>query len=368
VNFAFTEEQVELRSTVRRFCDERSPRTEVRRLMDTTEGFDPTVWKQLAQELGLVGLTVPEDVGGQGFGFVELTCALEPMGYSLLCAPFFSTVCLGVNAILTAGMPERQNELLPAICAGDVRATLAITEPEGRWDDGGIELEAKDGILSGKKSFVVDGHTADLIVVAARTGGGVGLYTVSADAEGLTREPVETLDLTRKLATLTFDGVRATPLSADPGSDGPALQKILQRAAVCLAAEMTGGAAAALDMAAGYAMERYQFGRPIASFQAMKHICAEGLLDLEAARSAAYYAAWVAATDSEELPTAASLAKIYCADAFYNNARRNHQVQGGIGFTYEHDAHLYYRRAKSSELLLGDGTYHRELIADRLGV
>jgi alkylation response protein AidB-like acyl-CoA dehydrogenase len=366
-DFAFTEEQDALRATVRRFCDERSSSSEVRRLMDTTEGFDPDVWKQLTAELGLGGIHIPEVEGGSGFTFVELTIALEEMGRALLCAPFFSSICLAANAIRNAGTPDQRKELLPAIAAGDLRAALATTEPSGDWTLEGITLRADGGKLTGTKTYVVDGHTADLLVVAAKDDSGISFFTVPAEAKGLGRTPLDTLDMTRKQAEIVFDNVEASPLG-ERGTGAEALRKTLEQAAVCLAAESVGGSEKTMDMAVSYAKDRYQFGRPIGSFQAIKHKCADMLLRLESAKSAAYYAAWAATEDNEELSVAASLAKAYCTESYFTNSRENIQIHGGIGFTYEHDAHLYYRRAKSSELLFGDPTYHRELIATKLGI
>jgi len=371
-DFAFTEEQDALRATVRRFCEERSASPEVRRLMETTEGFDPDVWKQLATELGLTGIHMREAEGGQGFSFVELTVVLEEMGRALLCAPFFSSICLAANAIANAGTPDERKALLPPIAGGELRAAFALTEPDGHWDAGGVTLEADGLMLSGTKTYVIDGHTADLIVVVARQLGtkgaeGLSFFTVPGDAAGLSRTPLDTLDMTRKQAELVFDRVAATPLG-QPGAGWPALRKTLEQAAVCLAAECVGGSEKTMNMAVQYAKDRYQFGRPIGSFQAIKHKCADMLLRLESAKSATYYAAWAAAEDNKELSVASSLAKAYCTEGYFANARENIQIHGGIGFTYEHDCHLYYRRAKSSELLLGDPTYHRELIATHLGI
>jgi alkylation response protein AidB-like acyl-CoA dehydrogenase len=366
-DFAFNEEQDALRATVRRFCEERSPSSEVRRLMDTTEGFDPDVWKQLANELGLTGIHISEDEGGQGYTFVELGIVLEEMGRSLLCAPFFSSICLGANAIANAGTDEQRKALLPAIASGDVRATLAFTEPSGDWTEDGITLEVQDGKLTGTKTYVIDGGTADLIIVAARENGGISFFAVPAETPGLTRTPLDTLDMTRKQAELTFQNVDA-PRLGKPGGCGEALRTTLEQAAVCLASESVGGSEKTMDMAVQYAKDRYQFGRPIGSFQAIKHKCADMLLRLESAKSAAYYAAWAATEDNEELTVAASMAKAYCTESYFANSRENIQIHGGIGFTYEHDCHLYYRRAKSSELWGGDPTYHRELIATKLGI
>jgi alkylation response protein AidB-like acyl-CoA dehydrogenase len=376
VNFAFSEEQEELRQTVRRFLEDKSPSAEVRRLMETVEGYDEAVWKQMGQELGLQSIHIPEAYGGQGFTFVELGIVLEEMGRVLLCAPYFSTVVLAANAILNAGTDAQKQELLAGIAAGETRAALAFTEPNGRWDASGITLEAKpDGdafVLDGTKNFVIDGHTADLLVVVARTPGstgadGIGFFTVAGDADGLTRTPLATMDQTRKQAKLEFAGVRATPLG-EPGSGWAALAKTLDQAAVGLANEMVGGGQFVLEMSVQYAKDRVQFGRPIGSFQAIKHKCADMLLEVESAKSAAYYAAWAAAEDNDELPVVASLAKAYCSDAYFHAAAENIQIHGGIGFTWEHDAHLYFKRAKSSEILLGDATYHRELLAQRIGI
>jgi alkylation response protein AidB-like acyl-CoA dehydrogenase len=220
--------------------------------------------------------------------------------------------------------------------------------------------------------FVIDGHLANLIVVAARLEGtsgeeGISLFTVAGDAAGLTRTALATMDQTRKQAKLEFSGVAAAPLGT-PGEGWAALSKTLDQAAACLANEMVGGAQQVLDMAVEYAKVRVQFGRPIGSFQAIKHKCADMLLEVESGKSAAYYAAWAAAEDNEELPVAASLAKAYCSDAYFHAAAENIQIHGGIGFTWEHDAHLYFKRAKSSEILFGDATYHRELLAQRIGI
>jgi alkylation response protein AidB-like acyl-CoA dehydrogenase len=377
VNFAFSEEQEELRRSVRRFLEDKSPVTEVRRLMETTDGYDPKVWAQMANELGLQSLHIPENYGGQGFSFVELVVVLEEMGRALLCAPFFSTVCLAANAILNAGTEAQKVELLPGIASGETIATLAFTEPSGKWDANGITMEAvPDGsgsyTLDGTKMFVLDGHVANLIVVAARSAGsggteGISFFSVPGDAPGLTRTALPTMDQTRKQAKLEFSGVRAT-LLGEEGAGWAALSKTLDQVAVCLAAEQVGGAQRCLDMSVDYAKNRIQFGRPIGSFQAIKHKCADMLLEVESSKSAAYYAGWAAAEDNDELPVVASLAKSYCSEAYFHAAAENIQIHGGIGFTWEHDAHLYFKRAKSSELLLGDAAYHRERLAARINL
>jgi len=371
VNFAFSEEQEELRRITRQFLESKSPETEVRRLMDTTDGYDPAVWGQMAGELGLQSLTIPEEYGGQGYTYVELTVVLEEMGRALLAAPFFSTVALATNTILHSGDEQAKKDLLPGIASGETIATLAFTEPNGRWDTTGIEATATrsgDGwTIDGTKMFVLDGHVANLILVAARTGDGISLFRVEGDAAGLTRTPLATMDQTRKQAKLEFSGTPATLLGEENGGEA-VLGRVLDLAAVALAAEQVGGAQKVLDMSVQYAKDRVQFGRPIGSFQAIKHKCADMLLEVESAKSAAYYAAWCAAELNDELPEVACLAKAYCSEAYFHSAAENIQIHGGIGFTWEHPAHLYFKRAKSSELLFGDPTYHRELLAQRLGI
>jgi alkylation response protein AidB-like acyl-CoA dehydrogenase len=371
MNFAFSEEQDELRKSVRRFLEDKSPETEVRRLMETTEGYDPAVWSQMAEQLGLQSLTIPEAYGGAGFSYVELVVVLEEMGASLLCAPFFATVALGANALLASGDEQAKADLLPGIASGETIATLALTEDSGRWDADGVTLAAtrsgETWKLDGHKSFVIDGHVANLVLVVARTAAGLSLFAVEGDAAGLTRTPLATMDQTRKQARLVFEGVEGRLVGSDGGAE-PVLSKTLDLAAVALAAEQVGGAQRCLDMSVEYAKTRIQFGRPIGSFQAIKHKCADMLLEVESAKSAAYYAGWAASEDSDELPVVASLAKSYCSEAYFHAAAENIQIHGGIGFTWEHPAHLYFKRAKSSELLLGDPAYHRELLAQRIGI
>lgn len=293
MRFSLTEEQEELRRVVRRFLETTSPIGEARRLMDTPEGYEPAVWKQLSQELALPGVQIPEAYGGQGFGFVELGVVLEEMGRALLCAPYFSSAVMAANAILNAGNEGQKSALLPAIAAGETLATFAVAEPNGRWDASGVELEARRSgttwTLHGEKSFVLDGCTADLVVVAARARGsegesGLSFFTLRANADDFERRPLEVIDPTRKLAKLTFNGTRAE-LLGEAGEAGPALAKTLDQASAALASEMVGGAQKLLEMTVDYAKTRVQFGRPIGSFQAIKHKCADMLLELELARS-----------------------------------------------------------------------------------
>jgi alkylation response protein AidB-like acyl-CoA dehydrogenase len=371
VNFAFSEEQEELRKAVRRFLEDKSPETEVRRLMDTEDGYDTAVWKQMAEQLGLQGLAIPEEFGGSGYTYVELVVVLEEMGRALLCAPYFSSVALAANLLLSAGDEKAKSDYLPGIASGTTIATVALAEASGRWDEAGITLAASGAgdswTLSGEKSYVLDGHIADLVLVAARTAAGVSVFAVEKGAAGFTATSLATMDQTRKQAKLTFESTPARLIGTD-GAGWAAVSKTLDLAAVALAAEQVGGAQRVLEMAVEYAKERVQFGRPIGSFQAIKHKCADMLLEVESAKSAAYYAGWAAAEDNDELPVVASLAKSYCSEAYFHAAAENIQIHGGIGFTWDYPAHLYFKRAKSSELLFGDPSYHRELLAQRIGI
>ena len=371
MNFGFSDEQEELRKMVKRFLDDKSPETEVRRLMATDEGYDPAVWKQMAEELGLQGLGIPEEFGGQGFGPVELYVVFEEMGASLLCSPYFSTVALAANALLNADDDTAKATYLPGIASGETIATVALTDDAGNWDLDTTSTEAKaekSGYqISGVRSYVTDGNTASLILVPAKTKKGLSLFAVAGDADGLTRTALPTMDQTRKQSRLEFKNTPATLIGVDGGAKA-GLEKTLQMAASALAAEQVGGAQRVLNNAVDYAKNRVQFGRPIGSFKAIKHKCAYMRLDVESAKSAAYYAAWAAQEDDKELAIAASLAKSFCSEAYFHCAAENIQIHGGIGFTWEHHAHLYFKRAKSSELLLGDPAYHRELLAQELGI
>jgi alkylation response protein AidB-like acyl-CoA dehydrogenase len=371
MNFAFTEEQDELRKIVRAFLESKSPESAVREQMETEAGFDRAVWAQMAEQMGLQGLHIPEEFGGSGFTYVELGIVLEEMGRALLCAPFFSTVVLAANALLLSGDQAAMKDYLPGIAGGETIATLAFTEPSGKWDESGIEMQANAGgdghTLTGTKMYVLDGHSADLVLVVARTDAGIGLFAVDGDAAGLTRTPLSTMDQTRKQARLEFERTPARLIESE-GIGWDFMARVLDLVAVGLAAEQVGGAQKVLEMAVEYAKVRVQFGRPIGSFQAIKHKCADMLLEVESAKSAAYYGMWCAAETDDELPSVASMAKAYCSEAYFHAAAENIQIHGGIGFTWEHPAHLYFKRAKSSELLFGDPTYHRELLAQRIGI
>ncbi|MFC4503444.1 MULTISPECIES: acyl-CoA dehydrogenase family protein [Streptomyces] len=372
MDLTFSEEQDELRTVVRSFLAKYSDEQAVRRLAADPRGHDPAVWRRMATELGLQGLAVPEEYGGSGFGYVELGVVFEEAGRALLCAPHFATVALAAEALLRCDDEQARRDLLPGIAAGDTLATLALTEDAGRWDAEGIRLTAHEGAtgwrLTGAKTYVPDGHVADLLLVAARTPSGVSLFAVAADAPGLTRTTLPTLDQTRGQARVEFTGTPARLLGAE-GTAWPVLERTLATAAVLLAAEQVGGAAAALDGAVEYAKIREQYGRPIGSFQGIKHKCADMLMEIESARSAAYGGLWALdAGDETEIAVASALARVCCSEAFTRVAADAIQVHGGIGFTWEHPAHLYFKRAKSTETLLGTPSYHRELLAARLGI
>ena len=369
MKFAFTDEQVQLRAALRRFLADHSPTTEVRRLMATEAGYDAAVWRRLCDDLGVGGVHIPEAYGGAGFTCQELAVVVEEMGRALFCAPYFSSTVLAATAVLTAGTEEDKAELLPSIAAGERLATLALLEGGGRWHGSSVELVARAGRLSGVKTHVLDGGIADAILVAARQPGsrgedGISLYWVDASSAGVSRRPLATLDPTRKLARVAFDNAPARLIGRE-GESGPALAKTLDLAAVALANEMVGGAERLLGSAVDYAKLRMQFGRPIGSFQAVKHCCADLLLEVELAKSAAYQAANAAAEDDEDLPALASLAKAAASDAYMRAAKDCIQIHGGIGFTWDHDTHLWYKRAKSSEVLLGGAHEHREVLLSR---
>jgi alkylation response protein AidB-like acyl-CoA dehydrogenase len=371
VDFDFSEEQQELRRLLRAFLEQKSSEAEVRRLMATDEGYDAAVWSQMAEQMGLQGLIVPEEFGGSGYTNLELTVVLEEMGRRLLCAPFFSTVVLATNTLLHSGDDAAKKEHLPGIASGETIATLALAEASGRWDEAGIATTATrsgDGwTLDGVKAYVLDGHLAHLVLVAARTDAGVSIFAVAGDAAGLTRTLEPTLDQTRKLARLELSSTPASLVGAD-GQGWSTIEQVLDLAAVALAAEQVGGAQFVLEMSVQYLKDRVQFGKPIGSFQALKHRCADLLREVESAKSAAYYAGWCAAELNDELPTMAALAKVYCSESYFHAAGECIQFHGGIGFTWEHPAHLYFKRAKSSELLFGSPAEWRAVLAERAGI
>ena len=383
MKLAYSTEQQELRESVRRFLADRMPLPRVRELMDSADGTDEKVWTYAGSQLGLQGIAIPEQYGGAGFSFTEQAIVLEELGAALYPGPYLASAVLAATALLASSDEAAKAELLPLIASGETVATLAFTEDDGSWDPDAIRLAATADataaatadatagaggwVLDGHKSFVLDGHTADLILTVARTDGGLSLFAVPAGAAGLTRTELPALDQTRRLARCEFTATPARLIGA-PGEAAAILNRTLDVAAVALAAEQLGGAQRALDMAVAYAKVRHQFGRPIGSFQAIKHRCADLLLEVESLRSAVGYAAAAVAEDSSEVPVVASLVKALASETYFHVAAENIQIHGGIGFTWEHDAHLYFKRAKASELFLGDASYHRERLATRIGI
>jgi alkylation response protein AidB-like acyl-CoA dehydrogenase len=370
IDFSFTDEHEELRATVRSFLEAHSDEAAVRDQMATERGYDAKVWEQMAEQMGLAGLIIPEQHGGAGFTYVELLIVMEEMGRALLCSPFLGTAILATNALLECADDATQRDLLAEIAAGRAVVSLAHAEDNGRWDLDGIEMHAvrsgDDWTISGTKSWVLDGHTADVILVAARDGDGLSLFRVDAGAKGLTRTLIPTLDITRKHARLDLESVAATRISS--GDQTPALGRVLALTQAALAAEQVGGAQQCLETATDYAKTRLQFGRPIGSYQAIKHKCANMLVEVEFAKSAAYAACFAAAAGDEDFLERAALAKSYCSETYFHAAAENIQIHGGMGFTWELPCHLYFKRAKASELYLGDAAHHREVLADLIGI
>lgn len=359
----FTEEQEELRRYARQWLDENAPLEAVRKIAETPEGFDAAQWSELGS-LGWLGIAVGEAYGGSGFGFMELAVLAEEMGRTLYPSPFLSTVVLGTWLVERLGTDDQKAEILPAVVRGDHR--LAVAAGRAAVHDLVARRQGTDWVVSGRARLVLDGHTAHTLIVEAAADDGTRLFLVDGDAGGLERNPLSVMDLTRPQAEVTATDVVASPLG--DGRAGDAVDHALDRAVAALAMEQVGGAQACLDMSVEYAKVRHQFGRPIGSFQAIKHMCADMLVGVESARSAAYHLASVIDHDPEEAAIAAPVAKSFCSEAYEKAAGDTIQIHGGIGFTWEHDAHLYLKRAKSSALLFGDPRYHRAVLASRLGI
>jgi alkylation response protein AidB-like acyl-CoA dehydrogenase len=378
MDIGFTEEQELLRDTARKFLDSECDTRFVRAMMATEAAVTPEFWGKLAEN-GWLGITYPEDDGGSGLGLVDLVVLMEEVGRAVMPGPFPATVLLGGAAIAEAGSPAQRHVFLPGIAAGEVKATLAATEPNARWDAAGITLagrEARGGFtLSGTKLFVPDAHLADVLVVAARTRDGstmedgVSLFLVPKGTPGVTVRVLPSVDETRKLCEVKFDNVAvpATALLGDLNGGWPALARVTDRAAVALAAEMCGAAQRVLDMTVDYAKLRVAFGKPIGTYQGVKHKCADMLVEIENAKSLTYYAAWAVDEAEPDAAMAVSMAKAAASDAGRKVCAAGIQLHGGIGMTWEHDLQLYLKRAKASEIALGDATWHRERIARLMG-
>ena len=376
-------EHDELRQVVRDFLSEKSPSSAVRRLMEAGERRDEDVWALLGAQLGLTGIAIPERHGGAGYGPAELGIVLEEMGGALLVAPYFATVALAGQLLAASGDEDAMARWLPGIADGSLTATVAVAEESGSWDLAEVAAIARrtdgdDGwAVTGDKLFVIDGDTADLLLVVAHAPDGPGVFAVERGTAGngaagngpagLESARLDTLDLTRALASVTLRETPAVRVGA--GRDAAAwLSEARDLALAALAAEQLGGAARCLDMSVGYAKVREQFGRPIGSFQAIKHKCANLLIDVECGRSAVQHASAALAGRQPDAPLAAVLAYVHCSRAFTNAAKECIQIHGGIGYTWEHDAHLYLRRAKSSQVLFGPPARQRTRLAELAGI
>jgi alkylation response protein AidB-like acyl-CoA dehydrogenase len=372
ISFAVSDEQQLLRDTVRDALSKRATSARVREVMMTDEAVDADGWRELA-ELGLVGLLIPEADGGSGAGVVEAAVIAEELGRVLLPVPFLSSAILGTTAVLEAATADQRAAVLPGVAAGTTVLALAHLDPAGRLAaDPGVRAvrDGDDWVLDGTAGFVLDGLAADTLVTAAATDEGIELFLVPADADGLARDRVAVLDLTRPMATVRYAGVRIAEADRLAGGDPvTALHRALSTGAAVLANEQVGGAQYCLASATAYAKDRIQFGRAIGSFQAVKHTLAETLVRVESARSAAYHAARaLAAEDRDEVAVAVPLAAAYAAEVYETASADALQIFGGIGFTWEHDIHLYFKRAKASKLLLGSPRHHRQLLGDVLGL
>jgi alkylation response protein AidB-like acyl-CoA dehydrogenase len=376
VDFGFSEEQEMLRQSARALLEKECPSTVVRRLMEDECGFDSALWKKMA-ELGWLGLVIPEEYGGGGLSYVDMVLIMEEMGRVVLPSPFIWTVMVA-EAIKRAGSSNLKSSFLPKIASGELIATIAYLEPSAVWSAEGITMTARSEgggyVLDGTKLFVNDGHIADCILVAARTRGsgnrGITLFALESKRAGITVARLTTMDQTRKLAEVKFSGVNADAgdVIGDAGSGWNTLSEIIDRGKVMLAGEMMGGAQKVLEMTVDYAKVRVQFGRPIGSFQAVQHKCANMMIDVEGAKSAAYYASWAVSNEVAEASLAAALAKAAASDAFRRVSAEGIQLHGGIGFTWDHDMHLYFKRAKSSEFTFGDASWNRELVAQGINL
>jgi alkylation response protein AidB-like acyl-CoA dehydrogenase len=364
MQFGLTENQKVLKNSAREFFSAECPIAEVRRLMETSTAYDAGLWRKMAHQ-GWTGIVFDEEYGGLGLGLVEMAVALEEMGRALLPGPYLSTVLLAGAVIDAAGNAAQKSKYLSRIARGESHATLALLEASGRWDPEAVQLHAHPTAtgfaLNGRKMFVPDAAIADYLVCAAD----LGLFIVLRDAPGLTIEALPAIDETRKLYQVGFDDVPAAEEDCLASGDAAraALNRALAIATVALAAEMVGGMQRVMEIAVEYAKARKQFGKPIGQFQAVQHLCADMLLLTESSRSASYYAAWALQERVPEAETAVSIAKAYASDAYREVGNRGIQVQGGMGFTWENNVHLYYKRAKASELMFGDANYHRECIA-----
>ncbi|WP_439813627.1 acyl-CoA dehydrogenase family protein [Zavarzinia sp. CC-PAN008] len=368
MNFEFSSDQVLLREQARKFLGEKSSPKDVRRVLDGPDTHDAALWKAVA-EMGWAGTAIPEEFGGLGLGYLELCVIAEELGRANAAIPFSSTVYLAAEAILAGGTDAQKQKYLPKIAEGALIGALAWAEGPAGSGPKAIKTRASGGTISGTKLPVVDGEAADFAVVVARTSDegerGISLFLVDLNGPGVTRTRVASVDPTRKQAQIDFNNAPAEPLGKT-GEGWSLLTQVLDRAAVLVAFEQLGGATRALEMGCDYAQGRYAFGRPIASFQAIKHMLADMYVSQELARSNAYYGAWALSTNAPELPEAAATARVAATQAFQHCAKNNIQVHGGMGFTWEFDCHLYYRRSNLLALTLGSLSRWKDILVDRL--
>ncbi len=377
MDFALNEEQEMLRKMSRDFLENECPKTLVREMEEDEKGYSPELWKKMA-ELGWMGLVFPEEYGGEGMNFLDLTVLIEELGRALVPGPYLSTVVYCGLSILAAGTDEQKREFLPKIAKGDLTLSLALTEPSATWDAAGVTVaavpEGDDFVISGTKLFISDAHVADYLLCVARTKesgdkeDGITLFLVDAKSPGISCTPLKTIASDRQFEVV-FDKVRVPRknMLGEPDRGWAVIKEMLPQAMLAQCALMVGGAQQVLEMTVNYAKERVQFGRPIGSFQAIQHKCADMAIDVDGCRFITYQAAWKL---SEGLPCAleVSMAKAWVSEAYRRTCVEGHQIHGGIGFIKDHDMQLYYRRAKASELMFGDADYHRELVAQQIGL
>jgi alkylation response protein AidB-like acyl-CoA dehydrogenase len=353
MEFGLNESQEFLKDSARKFFAGECPSAEMRRLTETDTAYDAALWSKLTAQ-GYTGVIFPEAYGGVGLGKIELMLLMEEAGRALLPGPFFSTVVLAGSVLEAVAMPAHKNKYLAPICRGEARATVAFVEASASWNLRDVQLSAPNGKLTGEKLFVTDAAIADFLLVVARD----GVFVVDSKAWGLKISPMSSMDLTRKLYVVEFSSTPAEKIGSTAD-----LPRAFDIAIAALAAELVGGMQRTLDITVEYAKTRKQFGKPIGMFQAVQHQCADMYLETESSRSAVYYAGWALEENSPDAATAVSIAKMYASDAARTVGNRGIQIHGGMGFTWENDLHLYYRRAKASETAFGDATFHRERIA-----
>ncbi|MEA2889143.1 MAG: hypothetical protein QOD11_3503 [Bradyrhizobium sp.] len=369
MNFDFSDDQKQLRDEARKYLAEKCAPKAVREVLDGKAAYDKELWKGLA-EMGFLGVAIPESFGGAGAGHLELCVIAEEMGRALAPVPFSSTVYLAAEALMLAGSDAQKQKWLPKIASGEAIGTLALFEGKGNPSPQAIKLTVSGGTLTGVKKPVPDGAIADFAIVAARTGSSgretdISLFIVDMKGDGVEAKALSNVDPSRGQAEITFKNCKAEPLG--PANEGWSIvARVLDRAAVLLAFEQVGGADRALEMGRDYALDRIAFGRPIGSFQAVKHMLADMYVSATLARSNCYYGAWALSTNASELPEAAASARISATQAFQHCAKNNIQVHGGMGFTWEFDCHMYYRRANALALGLGSLSYWEDALIDRM--